>query len=72
MVDLEQKLRRFEELAAECEMIAKLATDNKKRELFLRVGVHYHELAADIKKVIADPSALRLAEHRDYSGLSNS
>ena len=38
-MDLEEKLRRFEELAAECEMIAKLATDNKKRELFLRVGV---------------------------------
>lgn len=52
MIDLEGKLVRFEELAGECELIAKLATDHKKRELFLRVGGHYRDLAADIKTAI--------------------
>jgi hypothetical protein len=32
MTDLEVKLDRFETLAAECESIAKLATDGAKRE----------------------------------------
>ncbi|MDH6263527.1 hypothetical protein [Bradyrhizobium sp. BR13661] len=52
MIDLELKLARFEELAGECELIAKLATDNKKRELFLRVGGHYRDLATDLKTAI--------------------
>ena len=53
MTDLEAKLERFETLAAECELIAKLATDDGKRELYLRLALHYRELAGDMHKVIA-------------------
>jgi hypothetical protein len=53
MTDLEAKLERFETLAAECELIAKLATDGAKRELYLRLAMHYRELADDMHKVIA-------------------
>lgn len=49
MIDLEEKLARFEALANDCEQIANAATDFKKRDLFLRVGGHYRELAMDIK-----------------------
>ena len=44
MTDLEAKLERFETAAAECELIAKLATDAAKRELYLRLALHYREL----------------------------
>jgi hypothetical protein len=53
MTDLEAKLERFETLAAECDLIGKLATDGGKRELYLRLGLHYRELADDMRKVIA-------------------
>ncbi len=45
MTDLADRLERFETLAAECELIAKLATDGAKRELYLRLALHNHELA---------------------------
>ena len=53
MTDLEAKLERFETLAAECELISKLTADGAKRELYLRLGVHYRELADDMRTVIA-------------------
>jgi hypothetical protein len=53
MTDLERRLDRFETLAAECELIAKLATDGAKRELYLRLALHYRELVADMRKAIA-------------------
>jgi hypothetical protein len=53
MTDFEAKLERFEILAAECDLIGKLATDGAKRELYLRLGLHYRELADDMRKVIA-------------------
>lgn len=57
MTDLEAKLERFGTLAAECELIAKLATDGAKRELYLRLALHYRELAVDMRKVIATRDA---------------
>jgi hypothetical protein len=57
MTDLEGKLERFETLAAECELIAKLATDKAKRELYSRLALHYRELAADMRKAIATKDA---------------
>jgi hypothetical protein len=57
MTDLEGKLERFETLAAECELIAKLATDDAKRELYLRLALHYRELATDMRKAIATKDA---------------
>lgn len=57
MTDLEAKLERFETLAAECDLIGKLTTDGAKRELYLRLGLHYRELADDMRKVIARKDA---------------
>ena len=53
MVNLEAKLEGFETLAAECDLIGRLAPDRAKRELYLRLGLHYRELAEDMRKVIA-------------------
>ena len=57
MTDLECKFERFETLAAECELIAKVATDGAKRELYLRLAVHYRELVADMRTAIATRAA---------------
>jgi hypothetical protein len=57
MTDLEAKLERFETLAAECELIAKLATDGARRELYLRLSLRYRELTADMRSVIATKDA---------------
>jgi hypothetical protein len=53
MTEFEVKLERFETLAAECDLISKLAGDTAKRELYLRLSLHYHELAGDMRAVIA-------------------
>jgi hypothetical protein len=53
MTDLEAKLERFETLVAECELIAKLAMDVAKRELYLRLALHYRELTDDMRTAIA-------------------
>ena len=57
MIDLQLTLERFETSAAECEMIAQLATDNQKRALYLRLALHYRELAADMRTVLATKNA---------------
>ena len=57
MTDLEAKLERFETLAAECDLIGKLTDDGVKRELYLRLGLHYRELANDMRTVIATKDA---------------
>jgi hypothetical protein len=57
MNDLQAKLERFEIDAAECEIIARLATDTAKRELYLRLALHYRELVADMRKAIATKDA---------------
>jgi hypothetical protein len=57
MTDFEAKLERFETLAAECELIGKLTSDGAKRELYLRLGLHYRELADDLRTLIAAKDA---------------
>lgn len=57
MSDLEGRLERFEITAAECELIAQLATDNIKRELFLRLTLHYRDLAAEARKALTAKDA---------------
>jgi hypothetical protein len=57
MTDLECRLDRFETLAADCELIAKLATDGAKRELYLRLALHYRELVADMRTAISRKAA---------------
>lgn len=51
MIDLRQTLKRFETTAAESEMIVELATDNKKRELYLRPALRNRDLAAETRKI---------------------
>jgi hypothetical protein len=57
MTDLDAKLERFETLAAECELIAKLATDEGRREFYLRLALRYCELAADARKQVGTKDA---------------
>ena len=57
MADLECRLERFETLAAECELIAKLATDGTKRELYLRLALHYRELVTDMRTAMGAKDA---------------
>ena len=57
MTDLQAKLEQYETIAADCELITKLATDGAKRELYLRLALHYRELVADIRKAIATKGA---------------
>ncbi len=58
MINLRDRLERFETIAGECEMIAELATDNAKRELYLRLALRNRDLAAEIRKAIAAKDAL--------------
>jgi hypothetical protein len=57
MTDLEAKLEQFEILSAESELIGKLATEGAKRELYLRLALHYRELVDDMRKAIATNDA---------------
>lgn len=57
MTELQDRLERFETLTAECELIAKLATDSTKREFYLRLGEQYRQLAVDIRQAIATTAA---------------
>ncbi len=58
MINLRDRLERFETIAAECETIAELATDNAKRELYLRLALRNRDLAAEIRKAVAAKDAL--------------
>jgi hypothetical protein len=57
MTDLRTRLERFETDAAECEIIARLATDKATRELYSQLALHYRELVADARKAIATDHA---------------
>jgi hypothetical protein len=57
MPALQAKLERFETLAAECELIAGRALEGDKRELYLRLGARYRELASGMQAVIATVEA---------------
>ncbi|MBP0115598.1 MULTISPECIES: hypothetical protein [Bradyrhizobium] len=57
MTHLEDRLERFETLTAECELIAKLATDSTKREFYLRLAEQYRQLAGDMRQAIATRAA---------------
>ena len=57
MTELEDRLERFETLTAECELIAKLATDRTKREVYLKLGEQYRQLAVDMRQAIATKAA---------------
>jgi hypothetical protein len=70
MTEFEAKLERFETLAAECDLISKLTADAAKRELYLRLGQHYHELADYMRTVIATKDAAWTAGSAQQAGLA--
>ena len=49
--ELQDKIERYETNAAECDLIARLATDQAKRALYARLAVHCREVAADLAKL---------------------
>jgi hypothetical protein len=51
--DLKAKLEKLRSEADDCELIARLANDIHKRELFLRLAVDLRTMARDIETVIA-------------------
>lgn len=57
MTELEDRLERFETLTAECELIAKLATESNKRAFYLKLGEKYRQLAVDMRQAIATKAA---------------
>jgi hypothetical protein len=51
--DLKAKLEKLRTEADDCELIARLANDIHKRELFLRLAVDLRTMARDVETVIA-------------------
>jgi hypothetical protein len=52
MQDLSAKLNKLLSEAEDCELIAKLATDLKKRAIFARLAVDLRKMASDIQTMI--------------------
>lgn len=57
MQDMKAHLEKLQVQMAECEMIARLATDKAKRELFARLAEHYKSLAVEVARAIEARSA---------------
>ena len=53
MQDFKARLENLLTQAAECDLIANLATDIQKRELFQKLAREYREMASDVEKIIA-------------------
>jgi hypothetical protein len=53
MKDFQARVERLLAEAGECDLIAGLAMDVQKRELFEKLARDYREMARDIKKTIA-------------------
>ncbi len=56
MNDMHIQLEKLRVEAANCELIAELATQKIKRELFAKLAQHYNVLAAEVQKAIAQTS----------------
>ena len=58
MADVQHKrLERYETWAAECEMLARVATDRSKQEQYRQLAAHYYYLAAGFREALAMHSA---------------
>jgi hypothetical protein len=58
MTDIRHKqLERYEARAAECEILARVATDRPKREQYEHLAAHYNHLAASFREALAMHSA---------------
>jgi hypothetical protein len=53
MQDMQAKLEKLLTEAEDCALIAKLAPNERKRELFERLAADLREIARDIERVIA-------------------
>ena len=53
MEDLSAKLEKLRLEAEDCELIAKLATDIRKRAFFAKLAVELKSLARDVESAIA-------------------
>lgn len=54
MKDMQAQLEKLLTEASECGLIANLATDPVKRELFTKLAEHYSVLASEVKRAIAE------------------
>ena len=52
MKDMQSQMEKLLTEASECALIASLATDKIKQELFGRLAEHYRVLAAEVQKAI--------------------
>ena len=59
MNDMQVQLERLLTEASECALIARLATDNAKRDLFAKLAEHYNALAAEVQKALENAATKR-------------
>jgi len=57
MKDLQAHLEKLLMEAADCEMIARLATDKIKQQLFIKLAEHYRVLAAEVERAMKEKEA---------------
>ena len=55
--EIRARIEKYEKSAADCEIIARLAAEPAKRELYERLAFQYHETIADLKRLIDIRSA---------------
>ncbi len=54
MKDMHAQLEKLMTEASECALIASLATDKRKRDLFAKLAEHYGVLAGEVKRAITE------------------
>ena len=57
MRDMQLHLEKLRTETAECEMIARLATDRAKQDLFAKLAEHYKVLASELERAIKQKEA---------------
>jgi hypothetical protein len=57
MRDMRAQFEKLRTEAAECEMIANLATDKAKQELFTKLAEHYKVLASEVERAMKEKEA---------------
>ncbi len=57
MRDMQAHLETLRTETAECEIIAGLATDKAKQDLFTKLAAHYRVLASEVERTIKENEA---------------
>ena len=57
MKDLQTHLEKLRMEAADCEMIARLATDKIRQQLFIKLAEHYRVLASEVERAMKEKEA---------------